>query len=255
MKTDAPLSSLFLEGPKSAPIPNLALKTEPTASKNLNPEAVTLPVAVKAAKKDIVPVPAAAPATPKTETLKPAVSASSPAVVAAAAPQKTEAAPAAQKKQPAAHTAVANTNSLNGVNPMMPFGPALSPFYDMFFPQQPQPLIFPTPSQSFLELATELKSNPDVHLRTHAQPNFQQYPVPNVGYMPLTFPNPTAFGFSPSLNEPFVPATQVTGLPHANVLPLQNPFAGTSFERMPFPFNPAGMPFLGTPMANMAMFF
>jgi len=79
---------------------------------------------------------------------------------------------------------------------------------------------------------------------------FQQMMFP-FGQQPM-------FGFQP---QPIAPAKPVHsgrpaapdvssavpfGYPHASLLPLTNPFKGSSFENMMFPFNAYGYPFLGT---------
>jgi len=74
-------------------------------------------------------------------------------------------------------------------------------------------------------------------------------PNPGYGYpmypqQPQGGPQQGAF---PQDNVPF-------GYPHANVGKLNNPFRGTAFEQVPFPLNPTGFPYVGTPMGLLGAF-
>jgi hypothetical protein len=103
----------------------------------------------------------------------------------------------------------------------------------VLFPQlQNLPFSFLQPSQSMLNWV--FGSGPQFLV---------QNDTPTGGSRPL----------APQGTRPTAPTITVSGFPHTDVIPLANPFAGSSFEGLPFPYNPYGAPYLGTPMSMMGM--
>jgi len=86
-------------------------------------------------------------------------------------------------------------------------------------------------------------------------------PLEHQGIAPGTRPNP-GYGFPMYPQQPqggpqqgaFPQDNVPFGYPHANVQTLNNPFKGTAFEQVPFPLNPTGFPYVGTPMGLLGAF-
>lgn len=132
-------------------------------------------------------------------------------------------------------------------NPYTPFFASPSQTQMGIFPQFFPPSMFP---QQFIQqnVATHGAARPSAPDVVHIRGGSQQE-------QPNMFLNAMAQMQLPWMADQDRNQLGQYRFPHSDILPLQNPFAGTSFERMPFPFNPAGFPYTGTPMGFSPMMF
>lgn len=84
---------------------------------------------------------------------------------------------------------------------------------------------------------------PSAGTRPLAMGGTRPVPAPMYGYQPMQMNG----GYWPQETAPF-------GYPQAAVPAMQNPFRGTQFENAPFPNNPNGFPYVGTPMGLLGAF-